>query len=93
MSGIRLEANCHIITGLVAAANNIKRCAEKAGLQVQDLILEPLASSEAVLTEEEKEAGVVLVVTENKDELTKICVAKNYTLLPIAGESRGVHVS
>ncbi len=61
MSGIRLEANCHIITGLVAAVNNIKKCAEKAGLTVAELILEPLASAEAVLTPEEKEAGVALI--------------------------------
>jgi cell division protein FtsA len=61
MSGIRLEANCHIITGQIAAANNIYKCVRKAGLEVDEVILEPLASSEAVLTEEEKEAGVVLV--------------------------------
>jgi len=61
MSGIRLEANCHIITGLITAANNIQKCVTKAGLKPVDLILEPLASAEAVLTEEEKEAGVVLV--------------------------------
>lgn len=61
MSGIRLEANCHIITGLVAAVSNIQKCVQKAGLTVVDLILEPLASAESVLTEEEKEAGVVLV--------------------------------
>ncbi len=61
MAGSRLEANCHIITGQVAAAKNIHKCVEKAGLKVEDLILEPLASSEAVLTEEEKEAGIVLV--------------------------------
>lgn len=61
MSGIRLEANFHIITGLVTAANNIYKCVQKAGLEVSELILEPLASSEAVLSEEEKEAGVVLV--------------------------------
>ena len=61
MSGIRLEANCHIITGLITAANNIQKCVNKAGLHTVDLILEPLASAEAVLTEEEKEAGVVLV--------------------------------
>ena len=61
MSGIRLEANCHIITGLVTAANNIHKCVTKAGLTPADLILEPLASAEAVLTEEEKEAGIVLV--------------------------------
>lgn len=61
MSGIRLEANCHIITGLITAANNIHKCVTKAGLKPIDLVLEPLASAEAVLTEEEKEAGVVLV--------------------------------
>ena len=61
MYGVRLEANFHIITGQVAAARNIYRCISKAGLTVQDIILEPLASSESVLTKEEKEAGVVLV--------------------------------
>lgn len=61
MSGIRLEANCHIITGLITAANNINKCVTKAGLEAANLILEPLASAEAVLSEEEKEAGVVLV--------------------------------
>lgn len=61
MSGIRLEANFHIITGHVTAANNIYKCVRKAGLEVSALTLEPLASSEAVLSEEEKEAGVVLV--------------------------------
>ena len=61
MSGIRLEANFHIITGQIAAAKNIHKCVAKSGLEVEDLILEPLASSEAVLSDEEKEAGVVLV--------------------------------
>lgn len=61
MSGIRLEANFHIITGQVTAAKNIYKCVHKAGLEVTELILEPLASADAVLTEEEKEAGVVLV--------------------------------
>jgi len=61
MSGICLEANFHIITGQVAAAKNIHKCVSKAGLEVAELILEPLASSDAVLSEEEKEAGVVLV--------------------------------
>ncbi len=61
MSGNCLEANFHIITGKVAAAKNIKKCVTKAGLEVSDMILEPLASSEAVLSEQEKEAGVVLV--------------------------------
>lgn len=61
MAGIRLEANFHIITGQVAAAKNIYKCVDKSGLKVVDLILEPLASAEAVLSAEEKEAGVVLV--------------------------------
>lgn len=61
MSGMRLEANFHIITGQVAAARNIYKCVNKAGLEVADLTLEPLASADAVLSDEEKEAGVVLV--------------------------------
>ncbi|MDX2002651.1 MAG: cell division protein FtsA [Chitinophagales bacterium] len=61
MSGIRLEANFHIISGQITAAQNINKCVEKAGLTVADLILEPLASSASVLSEEEKEAGVALV--------------------------------
>jgi cell division protein FtsA len=61
MSGIRLEANFHIITGQIAAARNIYKCVHKAGLEVAELMLEPLASAEAVLSDEEKEAGVVLV--------------------------------
>lgn len=61
MAGIRLEANFHIITGNIGAAQNIKKCIEKAGLHMIDLVLEPLASADAVLTEEEKEAGVALV--------------------------------
>lgn len=61
MSGVRLEANFHIITGQIAAIKNIYKCVSKAGLEVEQLFLEPLASSEAVLSEEEKEAGVVLV--------------------------------
>jgi cell division protein FtsA len=61
MSGIRLEANFHIITGQVAAMNNINKCVLKANLQVVDLVLEPLASASAVLSDEEKEAGVALV--------------------------------
>ncbi len=59
--GIRLAANFHIIIGQTTAANIIKKCVEKAGLTMKDIILEPLASSEAVLSEEEKEAGVALV--------------------------------
>ena len=61
MSGVQLEANFHIITGQIAAAKNIFKCVNKAGLEVAELILEPLASSSAVLSEEEKEAGVALI--------------------------------
>jgi cell division protein FtsA len=61
MLGNSLEANFHIIIGQTAAAKNIYKCVRKAGLEVVDLILEPVASAEAVLSEEEKEAGVVLV--------------------------------
>lgn len=61
MTGIRLETNVHIITGLVTAIRNIERCVEKAGLKVDDLVLEPIASSLAVLTPEEKEVGVALL--------------------------------
>jgi len=58
MAGIRLEANFHIITGDIAAARNIYKCITKAGLEIDQLVLEPLASSSSVLTEEEKEAGI-----------------------------------
>jgi len=61
MCGRRLEANFHIVIGQVAAAKNIEKCIRKVNLNVKDMILEPLASSDAVLTEDEKEAGVVLV--------------------------------
>jgi cell division protein FtsA len=61
MSGIRLEANFHIITGQITASNNIHRCVERSGLKVANMTLEPIASSVAVLSEEEKEAGVALV--------------------------------
>ncbi|WP_262249159.1 cell division protein FtsA [Parapedobacter soli] len=61
MAGRRMEANFHIISGLVSAVKNIKKCIDNASLEVQDLILEPLASSEAVLDEADKDAGVVLV--------------------------------
>ncbi len=61
MSGVRLEANVHIITGLVSAAKNVHRCIEKAGYEVADIVLEPLASSHAVLHPDEKEVGVALI--------------------------------
>jgi cell division protein FtsA len=60
-AGIRLEGNFHIITGQVSAVKNIFKCVNRAGLEIVDLHLEPLASADAVLSDEEKEAGVVLV--------------------------------
>jgi len=61
MSGVRLEANFHIITGQITASNNIYRCIERVGLRVADMTLEPIASAASVLSQEEKEAGVALV--------------------------------
>lgn len=61
MSGKRVEANFHIVIGQISSAKNIGKCINKAGLQLNQLVLEPLASSEAVLTDDEKEAGVALV--------------------------------
>jgi cell division protein FtsA len=60
-AGIRLEGNFHIITGQVSAVKNIFKCVNRAGMEIVDLHLEPLASADAVLSDEEKEAGVVLV--------------------------------
>ncbi|HEY1040842.1 MAG TPA: cell division protein FtsA, partial [Bacteroidia bacterium] len=61
MAGVRMEGNFHIITGQVSAVKNIYKCVDRSGLKVVDLNLEPLASADAVLSDEEKEAGVVLV--------------------------------
>jgi cell division protein FtsA len=61
MSGVRLEANFHIITGQITASNNIYRCIERVGLRIADMTLEPIASAASVLSQEEKEAGVALV--------------------------------
>jgi len=61
MAGVRLEAKVHIVTGAVSSAQNIVKCANRTGLNVSDIVLQPLASSEAVLSEDEKELGVCLV--------------------------------
>jgi len=61
MSGIRLEAKIHIVTGAVTSAHNIVKCANRSGLDVCDIVLEPLASGEAVLTDEEKDVGTALL--------------------------------
>lgn len=61
MSGIRLEVKVHIVTGSVSAVQNIVKCVRRCGLEVADLILQPMASADAVLTLDEKELGVVLI--------------------------------
>ena len=61
MSGVRLEANVHLVTGACSSAQNLIKCANKTGLDVADLVLQPLASALAVLTEDEKDLGVALI--------------------------------
>jgi len=61
MAGVRMEANVHIITGGITAVQNIYKCVERAGLEINDLVLEPLASAYSVMSDEEKEVGIVLV--------------------------------
>ena len=61
MSGVRLASKVHIVTGAVTSAQNIVKCAQRCGLTVADIVLEQLASSEAVLSQDEKELGVALI--------------------------------
>jgi len=61
MSGVRLEAKVHVVTGSVSAAQNIVKCIRRAGLEVEEITLQQLASSEAVLTEDDKHLGVCLI--------------------------------
>src|SRR5256885_952371 len=61
MSGVRLEVECHIVTAAVTSVQNVVRSVNRAGLAVQDVVLEPIASAEAVLFPDEKELGVVLI--------------------------------
>jgi cell division protein FtsA len=89
MSGMRLEVKVHVVTGAIAAAQNIIKCIKRCGLEVSDLILQPLASSVAVLTEDEKELGVCLV--DIGGGTTDIAVFKNGAIrhtavIPIAGD-------
>jgi cell division protein FtsA len=89
MSGMKLEVKVHIVTGAVAAAQNIVKSIKRCGLEVNDLILQPLASSEAVLTEDEKELGVCLV--DIGGGTTDIAVFKqgairHTAVIPIAGD-------
>jgi cell division protein FtsA len=61
MSGVRLEVECHIVTGAITSVQNVVRSVNRAGLAVEDIVLEPLASAEAVLSADEKELGVLLI--------------------------------
>ncbi len=89
MSGVRLEAKVHMVTGAVSAAQNIIKCVRRCGLEVDDVILEQLASSQAVLTEDEKELGVCLV--DIGGGTTDIAVftegsIRHTAVIPIAGD-------
>ncbi len=89
MSGVRLEAKVHLIAGAVSAAQNIIKCVKRCGLEVSDIILEQLASSYAVLTDDEKELGVCLV--DIGGGTTDIAVfvdgsIRHTAVIPIAGD-------
>jgi cell division protein FtsA len=89
MSGVRLEAKVHMVTGAVSAAQNIVKCVQRCGLEVTDIILEQLASSYAVLMEDEKELGVCLV--DIGGGTTDIAVftdgaIRHTAVIPIAGD-------
>ncbi len=89
MSGVRLEARVHMVTGAVSAAQNIVKCINRCGLEVDDVILEQLASSYSVLTEDEKELGICLV--DIGGGTTDIAVftegaIRHTAVIPIAGD-------
>ena len=89
MSGVRLEAKVHMVTGAVSAAQNIIKCVRRCGLEVDDIILEQLASSYSVLTEDEKDLGVCLV--DIGGGTTDIAVftegsIRHTAVIPIAGD-------
>ena len=89
MSGVRLESKVHLVTGAMSAAQNIIKCVRRCGLEVDDIILEQLASSAAVLTEDEKELGVCLV--DVGGGTTDIAVfsdgaIRHTAVIPIAGD-------
>jgi cell division protein FtsA len=89
MSGVRLESKVHLVTGAMSAAQNIIKCVRRCGLEVDDIILEQLAASAAVLTEDEKELGVCLV--DIGGGTTDIAVfsdgaIRHTAVIPIAGD-------
>jgi cell division protein FtsA len=89
MSGVRLEVKVHIVTGAVSAAQNIMKCVRRCGLEVNDLILQPLASAIAVLSEDEKDLGVCLVDigggTSDIAVFTQGAI-RHTAVIPIAGD-------
>ena len=89
MSGIRLEVKVHIVTGAVSAVQNIVKCVRRCGLEVSDLILQPMASADAVLTPDEKELGVVLI--DMGGGTTDVAIftegaIRHTAVIPIAGD-------
>ncbi|MEO6022313.1 MAG: cell division protein FtsA [Burkholderiales bacterium] len=89
MAGVRLEVEVHIVTGAVSAAQNIMKCVRRCGLEVRDLILQPLASAMAVLSEDEKDLGVCLI--DIGGGTTDIAVftegaIRHTAVIPIAGD-------
>ncbi len=89
MSGVRLEVKVHIVTGAVSAAQNIVKCVRRCGLEVKDLVLQPLASSYAVLNDDEKDLGVCIV--DIGGGTTDIAVftrgaIQHVAVIPIAGD-------
>lgn len=89
MSGVRLEAKVHIVTGAISAAQNVSKCVRRCGLEVSDLVLQPMASASAVLSEDEKELGVCLI--DIGGGTTDIAVLVNGAIrhtavIPIAGD-------
>jgi cell division protein FtsA len=89
MTGMRLEVKVHIITGSVSAAQNIVKCIRRCGLDVSDLVLQPLASSMAVLTEDERDIGVALVDIGGGTTDIAIFVdgaIRHTAVIPIAGD-------
>jgi cell division protein FtsA len=89
MSGVRLEVKVHIVTGAVSAAQNIMKCVRRCGLEINDLILQPLASAMAVLSEDEKDLGVCLVDigggTSDIAVFTQGAI-RHTAVIPIAGD-------
>jgi len=89
MSGQKLEVKAHIVTGAVSAAQNVVKCIRRCGLEVNDLVLQPLASSLSVLTDDEKELGVVLVdIGGGTTDIAIFCqgAIRHTEIIPLAGD-------